>query len=279
MVKCSKCGYNNEEGHEFCEECGSKLKLELKCYKCGHSFKRDDEFCEECGAKIKEFKSVHHEHREERKLGKHKWWLITSAIVLILATIFVFAIPLPYTAKEGYNEKVPYKAQESYTEKEPQSKSVCKNVDFQHSVFEMPENDFNGGLCTSELAQIGYGDKCAYMSNFRVRNLEPKSGVFELQCVFTDGGFFRDVTRGIQAQQEATFQCRYAYDIGKTVYLKRYEVLPPSKEECSAATEYKDTTKYRTTTKYKDEYKERFVTKYGTLFQQWSGKVKYYEKV
>src|SRR3989338_1921771 len=99
MVKCHKCGHNNEEGHEFCEECGSKLKVELKCKKCGHHLKPDEDFCEECGTKVKESKSSHHEHKTESKLAKYKWWIISAVIVLLLGVIFVFAVPLPYTAK------------------------------------------------------------------------------------------------------------------------------------------------------------------------------------
>lgn len=78
MVKCHKCGHNNEEGHEFCEECGSKLKVELKCKKCGIHLKPDDDFCEECGKPIGIGKSSY-----------VKYVIVGSVIIIVIVSIFL----------------------------------------------------------------------------------------------------------------------------------------------------------------------------------------------
>ncbi|MAE42710.1 hypothetical protein CMO93_02985 [Candidatus Woesearchaeota archaeon] len=50
-------------------------------------------------------------------------------------------------------------------------------------------------------------------------------------------------------------------------------------QDCNEVTKYRIVTKYRTVTKYRDVIKTRSVTKYATLFQQWTGKVKWYYEV
>ncbi len=46
-----------------------------------------------------------------------------------------------------------------------------------------------------------------------------------------------------------------------------------------SVTKYRNDLKYRTVTRYKDVYKEREVWKKATLYQMWSGRVRYYYQV
>ena len=48
-VKCPKCGYDNDPGNRFCEECGAKLNV---CPNCGNEIKITSKFCGKCGAKL-----------------------------------------------------------------------------------------------------------------------------------------------------------------------------------------------------------------------------------
>lgn len=61
MVFCSKCGYENINGHVFCVECGSnlldyvnedELNQYLLCFKCGRKNDDRSNFCVECGSKL-----------------------------------------------------------------------------------------------------------------------------------------------------------------------------------------------------------------------------------
>lgn len=265
MVKCHKCGHDNEEGHEFCEECGSKLKVELKCKKCGHHLKPDEDFCEECGAKIKESKAPHHEHKTESKLAKYKWWIIIAVIVLLLGVISVFAVSLPYEAKEGYTEKVPYTDTETYYENEAYQGEECSNIYPQYNT------DKN-----SEWVAEGFLKVICTISNF-----EGQPVTFQYKLYTTR------ISDGCTNDEIDSFQDWVTIGAGQTIKKERTlksgcfgcYATPNQIQKCKQITKFRDVPKTRTTTKYKDEYKERFVTKYATLFQQWSGQAKYYYKV
>ena len=282
MVKCHKCGHSNDEGHEFCEECGAKLKAELKCKKCGHRLKPDDDFCEECGAKLKESKAPHHEHKTESKLAKYKWWLIGAGIFVFLGVIFVFAVPLPYEAKESYTEKVPYEDQETYIVNEPYTEKECPLV---RLLYQAERTDVGySGLCTSD--KLWSDNKCRITSTITIENTNPDNGQFGLICKYSDGttsswGLSALEDNYISAWSKKDFPCTKEYEFGTTLFLMEFEVQPPLKNnpDCSLVTKNRNVQKTRTITKYKDEYKERFATKYATLFQQWSGQAKYYYKV
>lgn len=53
MIKCPKCGVDNEDNHNFCESCGEKLKFNHKiCPGCGKEIVGGAKFCEECGVSL-----------------------------------------------------------------------------------------------------------------------------------------------------------------------------------------------------------------------------------
>lgn len=52
MIKCSKCGHENQDTNKFCAKCGSPLVLKKRCPSCGAELEKDADFCGNCGKKI-----------------------------------------------------------------------------------------------------------------------------------------------------------------------------------------------------------------------------------
>jgi class 3 adenylate cyclase len=50
-VRCASCGFQNEAGNRFCEECGSSLAA--SCPSCGEPTRTDARFCRNCGHALK----------------------------------------------------------------------------------------------------------------------------------------------------------------------------------------------------------------------------------
>lgn len=52
MIKCQNCGFMNDEGSAFCEECGTKLERQIYCEKCGKLLRPGSKFCSACGSRV-----------------------------------------------------------------------------------------------------------------------------------------------------------------------------------------------------------------------------------
>ena len=52
ILKCDKCGYENEDNAQFCKNCGASMQDYIEC-ECGTRNPTDAEFCSNCGKKIK----------------------------------------------------------------------------------------------------------------------------------------------------------------------------------------------------------------------------------
>lgn len=51
--RCQSCGYENERGAVFCQNCGAKLLNQKKrCGYCGSELGDDVKYCPDCGNKI-----------------------------------------------------------------------------------------------------------------------------------------------------------------------------------------------------------------------------------
>ena len=83
----------------------------MNCPKCNSNVTKDDTFCPKCGNQIKHEKHIleieQKQYKETGKSSMYKWLWFTIGII-VLGLIFVSVVPLPYTAKEVYTEKVPY---------------------------------------------------------------------------------------------------------------------------------------------------------------------------
>ncbi|WP_354683068.1 adenylate/guanylate cyclase domain-containing protein [Cupriavidus necator] len=52
MARCTICGFDNAEGANFCEQCGTRLAR--LCPRCGHALNPSARFCSACGAAVDE---------------------------------------------------------------------------------------------------------------------------------------------------------------------------------------------------------------------------------
>lgn len=52
VLKCDKCGYENEEDAQFCKQCGASFNEYVEC-DCGTRNPADAEYCKACGKKLK----------------------------------------------------------------------------------------------------------------------------------------------------------------------------------------------------------------------------------
>lgn len=87
------------------------------CSKCGKAIKDDHKHCPSCGGKV-----VDQEEHRVHGVKKRKIWLyfvIPIAIILIIASVVIFAIPFQYKATEAYDTQEPYTDVEYYTETSP----------------------------------------------------------------------------------------------------------------------------------------------------------------
>lgn len=51
---CPQCGHVNNEGTNFCQECGSKLGVQNLCPECGAENPPGMKFCNNCGKKLQQ---------------------------------------------------------------------------------------------------------------------------------------------------------------------------------------------------------------------------------
>lgn len=55
MIKCEKCGKENQDNAKFCNNCGAKIEIHEDvyiCSKCGGEVRGKPRFCTNCGAKL-----------------------------------------------------------------------------------------------------------------------------------------------------------------------------------------------------------------------------------
>jgi len=280
----------------------------MKCPDCGNKITKDDAFCPECGSKIdfekiekKEKKKKHEKQKEKTKHETHtkeikvskKNMIVVSVIValLIIASVVIFAVPMPYEATQQYSERVPYDAQESYTEKEPYSatKTYYESESYQDQECETRypqynreiDSDCSGSGCDIICMVSNFEDEAITVS-YRI-TADQSEGYDKDNADYSYGFYSWTIGPG----QTATKTRNWDF-VGQKWY--NCEIRPQTMQDCQTVTKfrdvpktrtvtkYRDETKYRTVTKYKDESKERKITKYDTLFNQWTGKAKYYLK-
>lgn len=77
MVKCHKCGKENNPEAQYCKYCGFELEMNVYCPHCGNSMSCNDIFCEQCGYRV----------NEEQAKKKKSFWVI--GIIALLIILFI----------------------------------------------------------------------------------------------------------------------------------------------------------------------------------------------
>jgi len=299
----------------------------MKCQKCGAKVTSDDAFCPECGAKVEEVKTEKVEkhvkkekkiHSEPREFHLPKKALIIGGIilaVLIIASVVIFAVPMPYSATQQYVETVPYDAQESYSEKEPYSatETYYESESYKDQECEYRDYDGKGGYISEDGSQkwdwyvahslyySGNEPNTDTQTRYYITNYENKMGSFKIKISFWNWDNDKErlgdyIYKTIIVGPHETEYGYIYYSVLWNNKLPKADTFAiqleePQLEECETVTKwrdvpktrtvtkYRDETKYRTVTKHKDEYNERSITKKATLFNIWTGNVKYYYAV
>ena len=275
------------------------MSPKMKCPKCGTDLTKEDIFCPECGHKVKKEKQMPEQMEEkvhfEKKITKSnepKKWLLLGAIVLailIIASVIIFAVPMTYTATQQYVETVPYDAQESYSEKEPYSATETyyesESYHDEECSYVYPKYNKDQDF---EWIESGRGEISCTITNFEYLAVTflYTFNSFDSNKDLKDSYGPRSVTVGsgqtttksgvLDATSPGTYSCFVeAQKIETCKTVTKFRDVPKTR----TVTKYKDETKSRTVTKYKDEYDERSITKKATLFNIWTGNVKYYYAV
>lgn len=87
-MKCTNCGFENEDKSVYCANCGKKLANkdeESECPYCGESVLKDSVYCEKCGRKIDIAMNFYQENIKKKKP-------YTSAHVLGIVSICIATI-------------------------------------------------------------------------------------------------------------------------------------------------------------------------------------------
>jgi len=263
------------------------------CSDCKKEFPEDDRFCDECGGKLTEKRHEHKEtHKEKKETKPHKehkktekefslkiptWIFIVGGVLLVLALIFIFAIPMPYTATEVSWENEPYTGSEAYSVREPYNDCNDKEADYNVEWGEWLHDrgsDYTGVeilVTNNEKESLTFGFKLAYYDTAYFGwcdNVDYDKANMYSEVVY----------KNIPPYQEKSFPFYTLKKNSGTSYCPMYyRESIPTVRVCQ--TNYKDVTKYKSITKYQSARKEKPVTKYATLFQRWSGNVKWYYEV
>ncbi len=212
-------------------------------------------------------------------------------IGVVLGSLVVFAVPLPYSVEENYTAKVPFTFKENYTDKEPYSakEDYVEIEPYQAQIPYVEKEPYEATETYSEQEPytdtechnepLGHNEEqtvCddsgfwndAHIS-VRVNNLDTNNGGsfsiwlgFNLQTGGTTGGTF---SQYIQAGSSYTFSYTSSADTNGCTY---HMTSIPSKEICEQVIKYRDVQKTRTVTKYRDVTKYNTVTKYRNVTKQ-----------
>jgi hypothetical protein len=294
MKTCPKCNKKYDDALVFCEDCGARLEKNSEgskteyCSKCGSKIQKKDEFCSNCGKRLKQKVSEQAIETdgspETSKIKKIVIVVMTVLIVLFLAGWVVFVMPFEYTAVEAYTEKMHYDAQESYvatecnsvTSERPHNYDI-RSLDCQFVwVTSMSQCD-SPPISMCRLSSTSCTDY--HHISYVVSNSENQGGYFTFNIghYLGNGALMGgEVTKYIGPYSSEMFEREYCVT-GQGQGCGFQEVSIPTISETTD--ECHDVTKTRTVTKYRDVPKEREVSKYASLFDIWTGNVKWYYQV
>ena len=247
----------------FCNECGSKVEEDAK-------------FCNKCGKKLHEDKEKHivkkeiHKHekpKDEKKDIKKKKFpilLMFALVIVAIATIVIFTVPISGTAIEVSSEVVPYETQEAYTVQEPYTVYVDKELAY-------------AVLTATNFGNLDGFNWMTY-GQLTIKNMDEIPGRFIINCYFhtLKGTLSDEKSLYLSSGESKTATCSADINFGQDVEFT-YNVVEPT--TTVPVTKYRDVTKYRTVTKYKLDDKETEVSISATLYEIWTKQVQWYYRV
>ena len=274
------------------------------CKKCNKEYSESHKFCNDCGYKLinKEEHINKHEAGHHSKNTKKVWILSIIVIILIISSIVIFAIPMPYTATEEYTEKEPYQDTEYYTDTQQYTDQQCtQNYITQNTKWGQTQRSCTDTQCTSfsqqciqynwlgncvQYQSVCQSSKCTYYKdscNLITKNLDSNGGTFSFDAYYkTNDGvvhFVQTESQYLQPGDEFSFVWYYSVDANNAGTCDTKNFVVPQKTNCQNVIKTRDVQKSRPVTKFRDVQKTRSVTRYATLFQQKTGQVKWYYKV
>lgn len=237
------------------------------------------------------------EDNTKRQLG-----LIIIAIIILSIIVFLvyfFCVPVEYSATEEYLEKEPYTYKETYTEQVPYTRQDCHNEEILIKV----EYHNNRATCiqtdcatkTSYCIEkniwgncVKYGESCTttkcikyrYDCGVKITNKDQKAALVELSLGKYD--YDEEEYKEIKTENIWVRGLDEGYAYWDFNYIPTETVgchstfNHPTKSVCENVIDYKADVKTRDKTGYKDVVKTRAVTKYATLYKQWTGQVEWY---
>ena len=247
----------------YCNECGKKITVDAK-------------FCNKCGKKLHEDKEKHivkkeiHKHEEpkdEKKDIKKKKFpilLMFTLVIVAIATIVIFTVPISGTAIEVSSEVVPYETQEAYTVQEPYTVYVDKELAY-------------AVLTATNFGNLDGFNWMTY-GQLTIKNMDEIPGRFIINCYFhtLKGTLSDEKSLYLSSGESKTATCSADINFGQDVEFT-YNVVEPT--TTVPVTKYRDVTKYRTVTKYKLDDKETEVSISATLYEIWTKQVQWYYRV
>lgn len=189
----------------------------------------------------------HHSHHDKKIIV-----FSVLGVVLLILFLFIFGVPMPYTATE------------EYVEKEPFNNASCQDKEYEYV-----------GSVKSYVS--GYSVETTISYYCDIANNEDKAGEFGVK-----GKVFVYNTTTNEKIQEAVSEKTYNLLVlpkqTNTILVIVQNILPPSNTtkrtyECFAVPPTKEVCKEEIS--YNEIVKKRTLTKYASLFQQWTGQVKY----
>jgi predicted nucleic acid-binding Zn ribbon protein len=262
------------------------------CKKCGKDYSGEQKFCHDCGKKLRL------KDKEKKSNKKIKWIIGIIISLLLLASIFIFAIPVPYYATEIYAEKEPYATTEQYTDKEAYQTTEyyqdteqytyteCESVEMTKNVKRGTtesscidtECDSYNSVCIEwnwlHTSCLEYSPVCqsTSCSEYRmycsliIKNLDDIGGVFKFDGHYYTKDkqyhFVKSFSNYLQPDDEKTFSWTYDVDAENRYACTYKNLITPKKTECENVIKSRTVDKSRPVTEYRDVKKSREVTRY-----------------
>ncbi len=220
-------------------------------------------------------------------------WILSAAIVLFIALVGAFTIPIPYQDTVTVTETMPISAMERYEERIPVVRTACNSVP---ALYEVQLVDQQTECMQQECAQnqqicvskniwgncvqyqdncirnqcIKYRDQCV----LKIENKERKTLLFELdlQRYSADSGQTSSVRREaiyVNGLDDLTVNWNFVRLWTEDVHCRHNLLNSPEIDECKDVIQYDVVPKQREIVEVQTLQKQEQVTKHHTLMEIW----------